>query len=234
MLIGGEWRQAAAHEEIEVVNPATEDVVDSVPAGSPEDVELAVATARRAFKEWSRTDVEQRAGILAKPADLIHEHAKELAARLTSEQGKPVAEAIGEVNHLAHGVRFYAEAARKVRGAYQELPSAFGPAYGMVIRRPIGVCAAITPYNFPLTLLGPQVAPALASGNTVVPRPAATTPLATLEVARLFAEAGVPDGVLNVVTGRGGGIGDALVSHPDARRVAFTGSTQIGKHVAKL
>ena len=234
MLIGGEWREAAAHEEIEVVNPATEAVVDSVPASSPEDVELAVATAKRAFPEWSRTDVEKRAGILAKAADLIHEHAKELAATLTSEQGKPVAEAMGEVTHLAHGVRYYAEAATKVRGAYQDLPSTLGPAYGMVIRRPMGVCAAITPYNFPLTLLGTKVAPALATGNTVVAKPAATTPLATLEVARLFSEAGVPDGVLNVVTGRGSVIGDALVSHPDVRRVAFTGSTEVGRHVAKL
>jgi acyl-CoA reductase-like NAD-dependent aldehyde dehydrogenase len=234
MLIGGEWRQAAAHEEIDVVNPATEDVVDTVPAGSPEDVELAVATAKRAFGDWSRTDVEKRAAILTKAAGLIHEHAKELAATLTSEQGKPVAEAMGEVTHLAHGVRYYAEAATKVRGSYQDLPSTLGPAYGMVIRRPMGVCAAITPYNFPLTLLGTKVAPALASGNTVVAKPAATTPLATLEVARLFSEAGVPDGVLNVVTGRGSVIGDALVSHPDVRRVAFTGSTAVGRQVARL
>ncbi|MFZ1996337.1 MAG: aldehyde dehydrogenase family protein [Solirubrobacteraceae bacterium] len=234
MLIGGEWRRASAHEEIEVVNPATEDVVDKVPSGAPEDVELAVATAQRAFGEWSRTDVEKRAAILGKAADLIHEHAKELAATLTSEQGKPVAEAMGEVTHLAHGVRYYAEAATKVRGSYQDLPSTLGPAYGMVIRRPMGVCAAITPYNFPLTLLGTKVAPALAAGNTVVAKPAATTPLATLEVARLFSEAGVPDGVLNVVTGRGSIIGDALVSHPDVRRVAFTGSTEVGRHVAKL
>ena len=104
----------------------------------------------------------------------------------------------------------------------------------MVIRRPMGVCAAITPYNFPLTLLGTKVAPALASGNTVVAKPAATTPLATLEVARLFAEAGVPDGVLNVVTGRGATIGDALVGHPDVRRVAFTGSTAVGRHIMSI
>ncbi|MFL5829404.1 MAG: aldehyde dehydrogenase family protein [Solirubrobacteraceae bacterium] len=219
---------------IEVVNPATEEVVDTVSAGTREDVELAVATAKRAFPEWSRTDVEKRAEILSRAATLIHDQARELAAKLTSEQGKPLAEAIGEVNHLAHGVRFYAEAATKVRGAYQELPSTLGTAYGMVIRRPIGVCAAITPYNFPLTLLGTKVAPALASGNTVVAKPAATTPLATLEVARLFSEAGVPDGVLSVVTGRGAEIGDALVSHPDVRRVAFTGSTAVGRHVAGL
>ncbi|HEY7621556.1 MAG TPA: aldehyde dehydrogenase family protein [Solirubrobacteraceae bacterium] len=234
MLIGGEWRQAASSEEIDVVNPATEEVVGSVPSAAAADVELAVATAKRAFGEWAATDVEQRAHVLAKAASLIEENAAQLAALLTSEQGKPIAEARGEVTHLAHGVRYYAEAATKVRGAYQELPSALGPAYGMVIRRPMGVCAAITPYNFPLTLLGTKVAPALATGNTVVAKPASTTPLATLEVARLFAEAGVPDGVLNVVTGRGAEIGDVLVGHPDVRRVAFTGETQTGRHIASI
>ncbi len=234
MLIGGEWLKARSHEEIEVVNPATEETVASVPSADAADVDLAVETAKRAFLEWAATDVEHRAGILAKAAALIEERAKDLAAVLTSEQGKPILEARGEVTHLAHGVRYYAEAATKVRGAYQELPSAFGPAYGQVIRRPMGVCAAITPYNFPLTLLGTKVAPALAGGNTVVAKPAATTPLATLEVARIFAEAGVPDGVLNVVTGRGSTIGDALVGHPDVRRVAFTGSTEVGRHVVSI
>jgi succinate-semialdehyde dehydrogenase / glutarate-semialdehyde dehydrogenase len=219
---------------MEVVNPATEDVVGTVPSATPEDVELAVATAKRAFPGWAATDVEARAHVLARAAELIEERAKELAAVLTAEQGKPIAEARGEVTHLAHGVRYYAEAATKVRGAYQELPSAFGPAYGQVIRRPIGVCAAIVPYNFPLTLLGTKVAPALAMGNAVVAKPAATTPLATLDVARIFAEAGVPDGVLNVVTGRGSEIGDALVGHPDVRRVAFTGSTEVGRHVMSV
>jgi succinate-semialdehyde dehydrogenase/glutarate-semialdehyde dehydrogenase len=234
MLIGGEWRQAASSKELEVINPASEDVIGSVPSADAADVDLAVQTAKRAFPGWAATDVEQRAAILRKAGDLIEEHAKDVAAVLTSEQGKPVAEAIGEVRHLAHGVHFYAEAASKVRGAYQELPSAFGPAYGMVIRRPMGVCAAITPYNFPLTLLGTKVAPALAAGNTVVAKPAATTPLATLEIARLFAEAGVPDGVLNVITGRGSEIGDSLVGHPDVRRIAFTGSTPVGRHVMSV
>jgi succinate-semialdehyde dehydrogenase / glutarate-semialdehyde dehydrogenase len=234
MLIGGEWLKAGSHEEIEVVNPATEETVASVPSADASDVDRAVQTAKSAFPAWAATDVEHRAGILAKAAALIEERAKDLAALLTSEQGKPILEARGEVTHLAHGVRYYAEAATKVRGAYQELPSAFGPAYGQVIRRPMGVCAAITPYNFPLTLLGTKVAPALAGGNTVVAKPAATTPLATLEVARIFAEAGVPDGVLNVVTGRGSVIGDALVGHPDVRRVAFTGSTEVGRHVMSI
>jgi succinate-semialdehyde dehydrogenase/glutarate-semialdehyde dehydrogenase len=234
MLIGGEWRQAAARGELEVINPATEAIVDTVPAGSAADVELAVATAKRAFPDWARVDVEKRAEILSRAAGLIEEHAVDLAATLTAEQGKPLAEARGEVGHLAHGVRYYAEAATKVRGAHQELPSTLGSAYGLVIRRPIGVCAAITPYNFPLTLFGTKVAPALASGNTVVAKPATTTPLATLAVARLFAEAGVPDGVLNVVTGRGSEIGDVLIGHADVRRVAFTGSTEVGRHVMSV
>src|SRR5690242_20877717 len=170
--------------EIEIVNPATEEVVGTVPGADAQTVHDAVAAAKRAFPGWAATDTEQRAHVLATAADLIEERAKELAATLTAEQGKPIAEARGEVTHLAHGVRYYAEAATKVRGSHQELPSAFGPAYGQVVRRPIGVCAAITPYNFPLTLLGTKVAPALAMGNTVVVKPAATTPLATLEVAR--------------------------------------------------
>jgi succinate-semialdehyde dehydrogenase/glutarate-semialdehyde dehydrogenase len=234
MLIGGEWRQATAGEEIEVINPATEETVGSVPAGDTADVELAVENAKRAFPAWAATDVEERGHILAKAATLIEERAAELAATLTSEQGKPLTEARGEVTHLAHGVRFYAEAATKVRGAHQELPSTLGLSYGMVIRRPVGVCAAITPYNFPLTLLGTKVGPALAAGNTVVAKPAATTPLATLQAAKLFAEAGVPDGVLNVITGRGAQVGDALVGHPDVRRIAFTGSTEVGRHVVSL
>jgi acyl-CoA reductase-like NAD-dependent aldehyde dehydrogenase len=234
MLIGGEWRAGSARQEIEVVNPATEEVVGTVPSCDAADVDLAVATAKRAFADWSATDAEARAHILARAAELIDERAADVAAVLTSEQGKPLAEARGEVTHLAHGVRYYAEAATKVTGSYQGLPSTFGPAYGQVIRRPMGVCAAITPYNFPLTLLGTKVAPALAMGNTVVAKPAATTPLATLDVARIFAEAGVPDGVLNVVTGRGSVIGDALVGHPDVSRVAFTGSTEVGRHVAAI
>jgi succinate-semialdehyde dehydrogenase/glutarate-semialdehyde dehydrogenase len=223
-----------AVEEIEVVNPATEETVGAVPAGTAEDVDTAVASAKTAFADWKTVDTEKRAAIVGKAADLIAENAKDIAATLTSEQGKPVMEAMGEVNHLVHGLHYYAEAATKRQGSYQELPSGMGTSYGMVIRRPLGVCAAITPYNFPLTLLGTKVAPALVSGNTVVAKPASTTPLATLEVARLFAEAGLPDGVLNVVTGRGGDIGDHLVTHPDVARVAFTGATDTGRHIASI
>ena len=126
-----------------------EEVVAAVPIGDSADVELAVATAKRAFPEWAATDAEAWAHTLAKAASLIEERAAELAAILTSEQGKSIAEARGEVTHLAHGVRCYAEAATKVRGAYQELPSAFGPAYGQVIRRPMDVCSRPTTFPSP-------------------------------------------------------------------------------------
>jgi len=153
MLIGGEWRGAAGHEEIEVVNPATEEAVGAVPRASAEDVELAVATAKRAFGEWSRTDVEKRAAIVARAAALVEERAKDLAATLTSEQGKPIAEAIGEVTHLAHGLHYYAEAATKVRGSYQDLPAAFGPptAWSSAGRWRVRGDHAV---QLPLTLLG--------------------------------------------------------------------------------
>ena len=161
MIIGGEERASASGTELEVVNPATENVVGTVPAANRDDVDAAVAAAQRAFPEWAKTDVEKRAAIVGKAADLIEAEAKELAPQLTAEQGKPIGEAIGEIHHLVHGLRYYAEAATKVSGSYQELPSTFGPSYGLVVRRPIGVCAAITPYNFPLTLFGTKVGPAL-------------------------------------------------------------------------
>src|SRR5215470_14775029 len=130
MLIGGEQRSAAAKQELEVVNPATEEVVDTVPAATAEDVDAAVAAANGACADWSRTDVEKRASIVAAAADLIADRAKDIAPTL-------IAEALGEINHLVHGLHYYAEAATKVQGTYQELPSTFGPAYGMVIRRQI-------------------------------------------------------------------------------------------------
>src|SRR5262249_39102161 len=146
--------------------------------------------------------------------ELIEANREEIVDTLVHEQGKPTHEAAGELHHFVHGMRYYADLATKVRGAYQPLPSTLGPSYGLVVRRPVGVVAAIVPYNYPLTLMGTKVGPALVAGNTVVVKPASSTPLATLVVARLMHEAGLPAGVLNVVTGRGATIGDALVGHP--------------------
>jgi succinate-semialdehyde dehydrogenase/glutarate-semialdehyde dehydrogenase len=224
---------AGAGARIAVADPATGQTVDEVPAATAEEVDAAVGAAASAFAAWRRTDAGERAAHLSRLADAAEAHAGELVALLTREQGKPTLEAQGELRHFLGGLRYYAEAATKLRGSYQELPSQFGPAYGLVTRRPMGVVAAITPWNFPLTLLANKVGPALAAGNTVVAKPAETTPLATLRVAELAGEAGLPPGVLNVVTG-GPRTGEALVAHPGVRRVAFTGQTDTGRRIMEL
>ncbi|TCJ14858.1 aldehyde dehydrogenase [Rubrobacter taiwanensis] len=233
LLIGGERTAAKSGEEIPVVNPANEETLESVPKAGPEDVDAAVAAAKAAFEEWSRTDADERASLMREGIARIKGEQKELARLLVQENGKPFAEAMGEISHFLHGMSYYADLASKIQGSYTELPSALGRSYGMVIKRPVGVCAAITPFNFPLTLLGTKIGPALAAGNTVVAKPAETTPLATLRVAQLMQEAGLPAGVLNVVTG-GAEAGEALAGHPGVRRVAFTGSTGVGRRIMEL
>src|SRR5215217_72675 len=194
-LIGGEQVGARSGEETPVVNPATEE----------------------AFSEWSKKDPDDRAQLMRAGIAKVQENAKEIARLLVREQGKPFSEAMGELHHFLHGMNYYADLASKIEGVYANLPSALGRAYGMVIKKPIGVCAAIVPYNFPLTLMGTKVGPALAAGNTIVVKPANTTPLATLRVAELMQEAELPPGVLNVVTGPGKEVGEALATHPDVR-----------------
>jgi acyl-CoA reductase-like NAD-dependent aldehyde dehydrogenase len=234
MLIAGERTAGEAAEALDVVDPATEETLESVPRASADDVDHAVQAADAAFAEWSRTDAEDRANLLRKAIALIERDRKDLTMSLVHEQGKPVTEAGGEVHHLLHGLNYYADLATKVRGSYHELPSALSKAYGMVIKRPMGVVAAIVPNNFPLTLLGTKLAPALMAGNTIVVKPAATTPLTTLKIADLLLEAEFPPGVVNVITGRGSEVGDALVTHDLVRRVAFTGSTAVGRHIMGL
>ena len=232
LWIGGA-AMAGSGGRVTVTDPATGDTVEEVPEATAEEVDTAVQAAAEAFGAWRRVDAGERAGHLHRLADAAEAAAAELVALLTREQGKPTLEAQGELRHFLGGLRYYAEAATKVRGAYQELPSQFGPAYGLVVRRPLGVVGAITPWNFPLTLLANKVGPALAAGNTVVAKPAETTPLTTLRVARLATEAGLPPGVLNVVTG-GPGTGQALVAHPGVRRIAFTGQTETGRRIMEV
>jgi succinate-semialdehyde dehydrogenase/glutarate-semialdehyde dehydrogenase len=233
-LIGGEQVGAKSGEETPIVNPATEEEFDAVPKGGPEDVDAAVAAAEGAFSEWSKKDPDERAQLMRAGIARIQENGKEIAQLLVREQGKPFSEAMGELHHFLHGMNYYADLASKIEGVYANLPSALGRAYGMVIKKPIGVCVAIVPYNFPLTLMGTKVGPALAAGNTIVVKPANTTPLATLRVAELMQEAELPPGVLNVVTGPGKEVGEALATHPDVRRVALTGSTQTGRRMMEI
>jgi acyl-CoA reductase-like NAD-dependent aldehyde dehydrogenase len=233
MLIAGEREAALSGEEIEVIDPATEEVLESVPGAGPQDVDRAVKAAAAAFPEWAATDAEERASHLRSLIELVKGAGKGLAETLTHEQGKPTMEASGEVQHFVHGLEYYADLATKVRGAYQPLPSQLGKSYGMVIRRPIGVCAAIVPSNFPLTLTGTKLGPALAAGNTIVLKPSEETPLTALRLADLIREAELPPGVVNVVTG-GAEAGEALVGHELVRRIAFTGSSDTGRRIMEL
>lgn len=234
MVIGSEWVGSQSGSEIDVVDPATEEAFDSVPAAGPGDVDGAVREAQGAFASWSRTDPERRAEILRAGLKLVLQHADEIAQTLVHEQGKPSVEAAGELQHFLHGMTYYADLATKLRGVYQPLPSTLGSSYGLVIPRPVGVVAAVVPSNYPLTLMGTKIGPALVAGNTVVVKPAETTPLATLRIAGLLREAGLPEGVVNVVTGVGPEVGEALVGHPDVRRVAFTGSSATGRRVMEI
>ena len=234
ILVDGEKVGAKTGEEMEVVNPVTEETFDTVPKGGREDVDAAVSAAKRASKEWSGKDPDERAQLMRTGIAAVKENDKEVAELLVREQGKPMMEAMGELHHFLHGMDFYADLASKIRGAYTTLPSTLGTSYGMVIKRPVGVVAGIVPYNFPLTLMGTKVGPALAAGNTIIVKPAATTPLATLRIGELMNEAGLPPGVLNVITGPGRELGEALIGHPDVSRVALTGSTNTGRRVMEI
>ena len=239
MLIGGERVSSASGRTYEVCNPATGEVVQNVPLGNAQDVEHAVQAAEQAFGVWAETSAEDRGVALANACELIKEHAAEIAQLLTAEQGKTLFEANLEIHHLVHGLEFYAGLASKVRGSHVPLPQK--GAYGLVIRQPIGVCGAIVPWNFPLTLMGTKVGPALAAGNTIIVKPASTTPLATLRTAELIQQATfaggkgkLPPGAINVVTGSGAEVGEELLRHPRVRRIAFTGSTEVGRHVMEV
>ena len=234
ILVDGEKVGAKTGEEMEVVNPATEETFDTVPKGGREDVDAAVSAAKRASKEWSGKDPDERAQLMRTGIAAVKENDKEVAELLVREQGKPMMEAMGELHHFLHGMDFYADLTSKIRGAYTTLPSTLGTSYGMVIKRPVGVVAGLVPYNFPLTLMGTKVGPALAAGNTIIVKPAATTPLATLRIGELMNEAGLPPGVLNVITGPGRELGEALIGHPDVSRVALTGSTNTGRRVMEI
>ena len=232
MFINGESVDALSGDTYEVRNPANGEVVDTAPKGNAEDVRRAVDAAEAAFDEWAHTSAEQRANLLFKAAEVVDAERKSLAELLCKEQGKPFQEAMGELEHYHHGIEFYAGLASKVRGSQVPLPAT--NAYGMVIRKPVGICGAIVPWNFPITLMGTKVGPALAAGNPIIVKPASTTPLTTIRIIELMNQAGIPKGVLNVVTGPGGVVGDELLKNPKIRRIAFTGASDTGKHVAEV
>ncbi|NBM18353.1 aldehyde dehydrogenase family protein [Streptomyces sp. GC420] len=228
-FIGGEWVPAGSTEVIEVVNPADEKVIGSIPAGVPEDVDRAVRAATRAFEEWSQASPEYRAGYLRRIHQALEARAEEIARLVAREVGTPVQES--RVLQSGLPVFTFAQAAGLAAG-YDFGPEEIGNSH--VVREPVGVVGCITPWNFPLHQVSLKVALALAAGCTVVLKPSEVAPLSALLLAEVAESVGLPAGVFNVVTGYGPVVGEALVSHPDVAMVSFTGSTRAGRRVAAL
>ncbi|SHN13010.1 NAD-dependent succinate-semialdehyde dehydrogenase [Roseibium suaedae] len=226
-LIGGAWVDAASGAVIEVTNPATGDVIGTVPSVSGAQTEQAVAAADTAFASWSRLAARERTALLRRWFDLIVQNADDLGALMTAEQGKPLAEARGEALYAASFVEWFAEEAKRVYG--DTIPSPTADKRLIVLKQPIGVCAAITPWNFPAAMITRKAAPALAAGCTMVVKPAEQTPLTALALGVLAEEAGIPAGVFQVVTGDAREIGAVLTGSDTVRKLSFTGSTEVGR-----
>ncbi|HEX6457455.1 MAG TPA: aldehyde dehydrogenase family protein [Thermoleophilaceae bacterium] len=229
----GAFIAGAAHHNagapLPITNPADGRVFTEVASATAADVDAAVSAAREAFGEWSALAVSKRGELLAAGAQSVREHIDELVPLLTREQGKTLRDSRIELNRAVETLEHYAGLSKALRGGFA--PHLDPGTDGMVLRRPLGVVAAIVPWNFPTTLLCNKLGPALIAGNTVVAKPADTTPLTTLRFVELL---GLPPGVVNVVTGTGAEAGEALVTHPDVRKVAFTGSTKTGERIMQL
>jgi acyl-CoA reductase-like NAD-dependent aldehyde dehydrogenase len=214
---------------IEVIEPATERVLAEVPPAGAEEVDAAVERAKRAFADWRRVTPADRTRLLHRLADVLEDRVEELATLEARNVGKPIADARAELGMVVETFRYYAAAPERLTG--KTIPVAGG--VDMTFREPLGVVGLIVPWNFPLTIASWKVGPALAAGNTVVLKPAALTPLTALELERLALEAGLPEGVVNVVAGPGSVCGARLVEHPDVAKIAFTGSTEVGRGIAE-
>ncbi len=223
-FVNGAW---VGSGQISVTNPATGEEITKVPNFGAGETREAIAHARAAFKPWAARTGKERSRILRNWFDLMIENKDDLAMIMTSEQGKPLAEAVGEVEYAASFVEFFAEEAKRIYG--DVIPSHRADGRIVVIKQPVGVIAAITPWNFPAAMITRKLGPALAVGCTAVCKPAGETPLTALALAELGERAGIPAGVLNMVTGKASAIGGEMTSNPAVRMVTFTGSTEIGK-----
>ena len=231
MLIGGAEAEAATHQELPVINPATGRTIATVPAGGPQDVDRAVRAARDAFEHgrWPRLSINDRARILNRFADRIEGQLEQLFRLETANNGRPVIETRAQLARLPEWYRYNAALLLAQR---TDVVPMKGPYLNYLERFPLGVCGILPPFNHPLMILSKSLAPALATGNCVVIKPSELTPLTTLELATLASEAGIPDGVINVVTGYGEQAGAALAEHESVAKVSFTGGTEVGKRVA--
>ncbi len=227
LFVGGAWVPASDGATLDVLDPATGSVLARVASATEADVEGAISAAARAFPAWAALPAPQRAGLLRGWYELILEHVDELAAILTAEQGKPLAEAAGEIRYGAGFIEWYAEEAKRLYG--ETIPTNAPGRRVLTIRQPVGVAAAITPWNFPMAMITRKAGPALAAGCTLVIKPASETPCSALALAELARRAGLPDGVLNVVVGNAAMIGDVITASPTVRALSFTGSTEIGQ-----
>jgi aldehyde dehydrogenase (NAD+) len=230
-FIGGEWVDAARGETFESVSPATGDVLGQFPRSSAEDVDRAVAAARAAWEEWRLVPAPERGTILYRFANLLIEHKDDLTDLMTREMGKVKAEAGGDVQEAIDITYYMAGEGRRLFG--QTTPSELRDKWNMSIRQPIGVVGAITPWNFPVAIPSWKLIPALVCGNTVVLKPATDTPALAERFVELLADAGIPSGVVNIVHGGGGTVGDRMVRHPDVRVITLTGSRETGVEVLK-
>ncbi len=229
--VDGAWIGADSGERFAVHNPADGEHLGDVPSLGAAETRRAIEAADRAFKSWSKTLAKDRTAILRRWFDLLMANADDLAMLMTLEQGKPLAEAKGEVTYGASFVEWYAEEAKRVYG--DTIPSPFPTRRILALKQPIGVCGMITPWNFPMAMITRKCAPALAVGCTVVIKPAGLTPLTALACAELADRAGIPAGVINMVTGPSGPIGGEITSSKLVRKVSFTGSTAVGKVLLK-
>ncbi|MFZ5517806.1 MAG: aldehyde dehydrogenase family protein [Candidatus Zhuqueibacterota bacterium] len=231
MLINGQWQ--SGNETIEVVNPYNHELIGTVPKATKQDVDKAIASARAAFKTMADMPAHQRSAILEKTSALIQKHRNELATLIASEAGKAWKYAIGEVGRAVETFKFAAEEAKQIHGETVPMDASVGSEkrMGFFIRTPIGVIGAISPFNFPLNLVAHKVAPAIAAGNSLVLKPATSTPLTALKLGELLMEAGLPDGGINIIMGGGSTVGDWLVTDPRVAMITFTGSPSVGKYI---
>ncbi len=229
LFVAGEWTEAAASGgTFDVINPANGTVLATLPDAGREDTQRAIDAAAEAQQEWAETTAQYRAGIMREAARLMHERKEHLARVMTLEQGKPLAESRGEIVYAASFVEWFAEEGKRVYG--ETVPSSSPDKRILVIKRPVGVTAAITPWNFPAAMITRKLGPALAAGCTMVIKPSELTPLSALEMARIFEEAGLPGGVLSVVAGMDpSAITSAIMDDRRVRKLSFTGSTEVGK-----
>ncbi|MCC0016558.1 MAG: NAD-dependent succinate-semialdehyde dehydrogenase [Rhodobiaceae bacterium] len=225
--VNGEWIAAASGKTIDVSNPSTGELVGKVPSLSAEETRLAINGAEAARADWASWTGKERAAVLRKWFELIMANQEDLGALMTAEQGKPLAEAKGEIAYAASFIEWFAEEGKRIYG--DTIPGFTRDRRIVVLKQPIGVCAAITPWNFPAAMITRKAGPALAVGCTMVVKPASQTPLSALALCVLAERAGLPRGVLSCVTGSAGVIGGELTSNPVVRKLSFTGSTEIGK-----